>query len=72
MLVWVAVTEFPLQNWNRCDLSKLLMKFAHVIDVAKATLDRMDLEAANVLIGCETLAVVPEEIQAVIGHRSIA
>lgn len=48
------------------------MKFAHVIDVAKATLGRMDLEAANVLIGCETLAVVPEEIQAVIGHRSIA
>lgn len=50
-------------------MSKLLMKFAHVIDVAKATLGRMDLEAANVLIGCETLAVVPEEIQAVIGHR---
>lgn len=43
MLEWIAISELPLQNWNRADLNKLVVKFAHVVEVSEETLKRADL-----------------------------
>lgn len=72
VLAWLKIFGFPLQNWNRCDLNKLLVKFAHVVEVSEQTLERSDLEAAHVLVGCdscESVAAIPSEMQAVVGSR---
>lgn len=63
------IAGFPLQNWNRYDLSNQLVKFVHVIYVSDETLELLDLQSAKVLVCCESLQAIPAELHAVIGHN---
>lgn len=70
-LAWLAITEFPLHNRYRCDLSRLLVKFAHVVEASEETPDQTDLQAAKALDGCESICLLLLELHVVVGHKNI-
>lgn len=66
-LAWISVYGLLLQNWNRADPNKLVVKFGHIIEVSEDTIKLMDLQVAMLLIGWESTRSIPIEMQAVIG-----
>lgn len=52
----------PLHHWTRCDLSKIVAKFAHIIDVDGDTLEWKELVMARITIGCESVDLIPREL----------
>lgn len=58
-----------LHHCNRTDLSKLLVRFAHVVDVDGRILDKSDLRAARVTMGCDRLSSIPRKFNAVFGRQ---
>lgn len=69
MSAWIAIQGLPLQHWNRTYISKLLINFAYVIDIRESTLDKLDMRAAKVYVGCDNLASLPRSFNAVLGSQ---
>lgn len=44
---WIVIDGLPLQHWNRTDNSKLLVKFAHVIEISEKIINKFDLRAVG-------------------------
>lgn len=65
----LAITDVPLHHWNRTDLNKLLIRFAHVIKVNDQTLDKSDISVARVRVSCDKLSVILKEFNAVFGNQ---
>lgn len=59
----------PIHHWNRVDISKLLVKFAHIIDIHEDTNQKTKLDCARVKTGCDNLAVISSQITVVMGRQ---
>lgn len=68
----LAIHGLSLHHWNRNDISKLMTKPAHLIDISKETSTKSCKDYARVLVGCENLSVIPHEFNAVIGEQLFA
>lgn len=58
-----------MRHWNRYDLSKVVAKFAYLIHVDEATLDRTELAVAKVRVGCENVKSIPRELMIVVENQ---
>lgn len=58
-------------TWNRVDLSKLLVRFDHVVDVDERTLDKADLRAARVTVRCDKIAPIPRSSTPYLAYNSV-
>lgn len=68
-MAWILIYGLPLHHWNRTDISKIIIKFAHLIDIDKDTAAKSDLRAAKVKVGCDNINAIPNEIHEVIGNQ---
>lgn len=58
----------PLHHWNRCDLGKVVARFAHLINVDEATINRTELSMAKARVGCKNEDSIPKELTIVVGN----
>lgn len=65
----LAITGVPLYHWNCTDLSKLGIKFTHIIEVDGRTLDRSNFRVARVTVSCDRVSDIPKEFSAVFGRQ---
>lgn len=65
----ITIRGLPLHHWNRCDLSKVVARFAHLLDIDEATANKTELAVARVRIGCENIESVPRELTIVVGNQ---
>lgn len=66
---WISMRGFPLDHWNRSDFNKLVVKFAYLIDVDENTLNKTDIRAAKLLVGCYDAVVIPTEFNVTIRNQ---
>lgn len=62
----LGIRGLPLHHWKICDLSKIVTKFAHLIDVEDDTLDWKELVMARISINCKTIDSIPKELMIVV------
>lgn len=64
---WIAISGIPFNHWDRCDLRKILIEFAQILDISYPTQDKTDLSVARLYVGCDDIGSIPEEITVIIG-----
>lgn len=66
---WLAITGLLLQHWNRMDLCKITVTINHIINLARETLDLMEMDAAKLEIGCDSIDAIVVEFNIIIGRQ---
>lgn len=66
-MAWMEIRDLPIHHYNRVDISKLMVKFAHIIDIDEDTSVKTKLDCARVKVGCDNLAPIPPQFNAVLG-----
>lgn len=72
VVAWMEIRGLQIHHWNRVDTSKLMVKFAHIIDIHENTNQKTKLDCARIKVGCDNLAAIPPQINAVMGGRLCA
>lgn len=54
MKACLSLTGLPLHHWNKTDLSKIVAKFAYLVDVEDETIWKTDIRVARILVSCDT------------------
>lgn len=55
-------------NIGTTHIGRLLVKFADVKDIVEETLNRTNMEKAQMYVGCDSTKRIPSEFNAVIGQ----
>lgn len=64
---WIAIKGLLFNHWNRNDLSKIFSKHAQILDISDSTLEKTDLSAARMYVGCDELGSIPKRMTVIIG-----
>lgn len=68
-MAWISISGLPPHHQNITDISKLIIKFAHLVDVDEYTLAKTDIQKTKALIGCNSPDNIPGEFHALIGNQ---
>lgn len=69
LVAWLSIRGLPLHQWNKANLAKLVIKFAHLIAVDESTVKKINLETAEVKIGSDNKQLSPKEFHAMIDSQ---
>lgn len=69
VIAWISIYGIPLHHWNRTDISKILNKFVHAIDIDEKTTLKMKMDCVGAYIGCEKLLALPRQFNVVFGRQ---
>lgn len=61
-----------IHHLNIVDISKLMIKFTHIIDIDEDTYQKWKLDCARIRVGCDSLAAIPSQFNAVLGCQFCA
>lgn len=69
---WVEIRGLSIHHWNRMDINKLMIKFAHVIHINEDTSQKKKLDCGRVKVGCNSVQAVPSEFNVVLGSQFVS
>lgn len=68
----LAIHGIPLHHWKCGDISKLLARSSHLIDISEETCMKSRMDCARVLVGCESLAAIPRQFTVIVREQLYA
>lgn len=66
---WIEIKGIQFNHWNQSDLSKIIINYAQILETSESTLDKSDLLAARMYVGCDDIWSIPTEINVIIGSK---